>query len=53
MSVQHTPTSIANKPKSVEELTAENERLLGEITDLQLALCEVYELIEPTVYGGV
>lgn len=59
MSVQHTPTSIANKPKSVEELTAENaqlrqqnENLSGQVTDLQLALCDVYELIETTVYGG-
>lgn len=59
MSVQHIPTSIANKPKSVEELTAENEQLKqkneslsGQVTDLQIALCDVYELIETTVYSG-
>lgn len=59
MSVKHTPTSIANKPKTVEELTAENaqlqkknESLSGQVTDLQLALCEVYELIETTAYSG-
>lgn len=59
MSVQHTPTSIAHKPKTVEELTAENaqlreknESLSGQVTDLQLALCDVYELIETTVYSA-
>ena len=56
MSVQHKATSIKNKPKSVEELTLENEqwrdkneRLSGQVTDLQLALCDVYEMIEATV----
>lgn len=60
MSVKHTPTSIANKPKTVEELTAENqqlrksnESLSGQVTDLQLALCEVYELIETAAASGV
>ena len=60
MSVQHTKTSIKNKPKTVEELTTENEQLRksneslsGQVTDLQLALCEVYELIETTAYSGV
>lgn len=50
MSVQHKATSIKNKPKSVEELTRENEQLRekneslsGQVTDLQLALCDVYE----------
>lgn len=59
MSVKHTQTSIVNKPKTVEELTAENEQLKqkneslsGQVTDLQLALCDVFELIEMTVYGG-
>ena len=57
MSVQHKATSIKNKPKSVEELTRENEQLRekneslsGQVTDLQLALCDVYEMIEATVY---
>ena len=50
---------IKNKPKSVEELTRENEQLRekneslsGQVTDLQLALCDVYEMIEATVYGA-
>ena len=58
MSVQHKATS-KNKPKSVEELTRENEQLRekneslsGQVTDLQLALCDVYEMIEATVYGA-
>ena len=59
MSVQHKATSIKNKPKSVEELTRENEQLRekneslsGQVTDLQLALCDVYEMIVATVYGA-
>ena len=59
MSVQHKATSIKNKPKSVEELTRENEQLRekneslsGQVTDLQLALCDFYEMIEATVYGA-
>ncbi len=58
MAVQHKETSIAQKPKTPEELTAEN-KALGEkvaaleavktsleaqVTDLQLALCDVYEM---------
>ena len=58
MSVHHIQTSIKDKPKTVEELTKENQELQekndslsGPLTDLQLALCEVYEIVEKTVYG--
>lgn len=60
MSIKHTPTSVVNKPKTAEELTAENaqlkrdnENLSAQVTDLQLALCDVYELIETAAAGGV
>ena len=58
MAIQHKQTSIAKRPKTPEELTAEN-KALGEkvaaleavktsleaqVTDLQLALCDVYEM---------
>ena len=51
MAVQHKETSIAQKPKTPEELTAENKALKStaaaleaQVTDLQLALCDVYEM---------
>ena len=51
MAIQHKQTSIADKPKTPEELTAENkalrekaEALEAQVTDLQLALCDVYEM---------
>lgn len=47
---------LHNRQKSIEELTQENEELRqkvtaaeSQLTDTQLALCEVYELI----LGGV
>ena len=47
---------LPNRQKSIEELTQENEELRQKVTaaetqltDTQLALCEVYELI----LGGV
>ena len=47
---------LRNRQKSIEELTQENEELRQKVTaaetqltDTQLALCEVYELI----LGGV
>lgn len=47
---------LHNRQKSIEELTQENEELRQKVTaaetqltDIQLALCEVYELI----LGGV
>ena len=47
---------LQNRQKSIEELTQENEELRQKVTaaetqltDTQLALCEVYELI----LGGV
>ena len=47
---------LHNRQKSIEELTQENEELRQKVTaaetqltDTQLALCEVYELI----LGGV
>lgn len=47
---------LHNRQKSIEELTQENEELRQKVTaaetqltDTQLALCEVYELIS----GGV
>ena len=58
MAIHHKQTSISQKPKTPEELTAEN-KALGEkvaaleavktsleaqVTDLQLALCDVYEM---------
>lgn len=57
MGVQFRPGSIKNSPKSPEELTEENKfisekiarleeekaSLEMQITDLQLALCDVYE----------
>lgn len=39
------------RPKSVEELTAENAALQNTITDLELALCEMYETLI-SVTGG-
>lgn len=51
MAIQHKQTSISEKPKTPEELTAENkalrakaEALEAQVTDLQLALCDVYEM---------
>lgn len=51
MAIQHKQTSITDKPKTSEELTAENKALKAttaaleaQVTDLQLALCDVYEL---------
>lgn len=51
MAIQHKQTSIAERPKTPEELTAENktlrakaEALEAQVTDLQLALCDVYEM---------
>ena len=51
MAIQHKQTSIADKPKTPEELTAENKALKAkaaaleaQVTDLQLALCDVYEM---------
>lgn len=48
--------NLHNRQKSIEELTQENEELRQKVTaaetqltDTQLALCEVYELI----LGGV
>lgn len=57
MGVQFKPDSIKNGPKSAEELTEENKvlnakvarleeqkaSLEAQVTDLQLALCDVYE----------
>ena len=50
MSVQHKATSIKNREN--EQLREKNESLSGQVTDLQLALCDVYEMIEATVYGA-
>lgn len=51
MAIHHKQTSISQKPKTPEELTAENkalrekaEALEAQVTDLQLALCDVYEM---------
>lgn len=51
MAIQHKQTSIAERPKTPEELTAENKALKAtaaaleaQVTDLQLALCDVYEM---------
>lgn len=51
MAIHHKQTSISQKPKTPEELTAENkalrekaEALEVQVTDLQLALCDVYEM---------
>lgn len=58
MAVQHKKTSISQKPKTREELTAENKALgqkvaaleavktslEAQVTDLQIALCDVYEM---------
>lgn len=51
MAIHHKQTSIAQKPKTPEELTAENKALRekaaaleAQVTDLQLALCDVYEM---------
>lgn len=61
MSVRHREDSIKalNDRKTLEELSAENEQLqkdkeslATQVTDLQLALCEVYELVESTVSSG-
>lgn len=58
MGVQHREDSIQNikKRKTLDELTAENEQLtkdkddlISQVTDLQLALCDVYELLETTI----
>lgn len=56
MAIQHKQTSIAKRPKTPEELTAENKALKStaaaleaQVTDLQLALCDVYEM---AVLGG-
>ena len=35
-----------------EQLQRQNESLSVQVTDLQLALCDVYEMIEATVYGA-
>lgn len=58
MGVQHRVDSIQNirKRKTLDELTAENEQLIkdkddliSQVTDLQLALCDVYELLETAI----
>lgn len=56
MSVKHKETSIVNRPKNLEEVAAENARLKekneslsNQVTDLQLALCEVYEMMDAAV----
>lgn len=57
MAIKHIPTSIQNRPKTVDELTLEleKERTLRQqqeaeiedqkeqVTELQLALCEIFE----------
>lgn len=45
MSVQHKEDSVKEllEKKTPEELAAENEELQQQITELQLALCELYE----------
>lgn len=50
MSIKHAQTSVANKPKTLEDLTEdnarleqENARLEAQLTDTQVALCEIYE----------
>lgn len=62
MSIKHREDSIQalKNRKSLEELSAENEKLKKDkevlavqVTDLQLALCDVYELIETNTSGGV
>ncbi|MDF1494063.1 hypothetical protein [Caproiciproducens sp. CPB-2] len=61
MSVMHREDSIKalKGRKTLEELSAENEQLqkdkeslATQVTDLQLALCEVYELVETTLSSG-
>lgn len=62
MSVKHREDSIQalKHKKTLEELFAENEQLkkdkenlATQVTDLQLALCDVYELIETNTNGSV
>lgn len=50
MGIKHTETSIQHKPKTAEELAAEvetlreeNAALATEVTNLQMALCDLYE----------
>lgn len=48
MSVTHKEDSIKKlkeEKQKVAKLEAENEQLSQQVTDLQLALCDVYELI--------
>lgn len=61
MSVKHREDSIQalKSRKTLEELSAENEQLkkdkvslAGQVTDLQVALCDVYEIIESTTTSG-
>lgn len=55
MSVKHKKDSIKelSEKKTPEELAVENEQLKREVTGLQLALCEVYELVEAAAGAGV
>lgn len=41
-----------NLNEQVEALKKENESLAQQLTDTQLALCDVYELIVPSDTGG-
>ncbi|MEA5057785.1 MAG: hypothetical protein VB047_09550 [Anaerotignum propionicum] len=61
MSVKHRVDSVKDlkKRKTLEELSAENEQLkidkvtlAGQVTDLQLALCDVYEMMETNANSG-
>lgn len=40
------------KQKTRAQLQKENEALAVQVTDLQMALCEVYELATATTTGG-
>ncbi len=58
MRVKHREDSIKElkRIKTLEELSAENEQLrkdketlAGQVTDLEIALCDVYEMMDSTV----
>lgn len=44
--------TLKKKKEQIKELEAKNAELELQVTDLQLALCDVYELLVPTGGGG-